>query len=302
MATRRTRLYRSEPHGIPICLQQDPTIGPRARKANKRSDPLSSPRRYGTDRPSRRRCHRGRLFLTRGRKMPIPLWFTMGDPHQVTRPNAISSHPSSGSVRPGPAEFQPTTREYSHMSHPRLTGLVLVLALAASSCGSSSKSSNNAVSPNGGASMSAPGSSGRTTPASQTQTPARAALMAKANAICKRLNAGIIAAINRFPTGHRGHDITRAEISAIAQQRAVVERVALIELSKLAPPASMAGDWQQILAGRRREAKIMATLAEYAEFHNLPGERSAFALLSGVQKQLAATATRDGLASCSQLT
>src|ERR1700722_8969694 len=69
----------------------------------------------------------------------------------------------------------------------------------------------------------------------------RAELTAKANAICKTVTAKLATKTIK----------SQQDIARIAPELAGFEQTALGELSKLVPPAGLANDWKQFVAGAR---------------------------------------------------
>jgi hypothetical protein len=142
------------------------------------------------------------------------------------------------------------------MPHTRLAVAFVLAAttLAASGCGGSSKATSTP----------APATSAANT-TSSTATEAsvkpsgkplsRSELIARADAICYRLNARRSAT-----TIGRPQDYERV-VPALASY----ELAAATEMGKLVPPASMAHDWQQIVAGSRTVAAATGRFHTYAE-------------------------------------
>lgn len=119
----------------------------------------------------------------------------------------------------------------------------------------------------------------------------RAELTAKANAICKTVSTKLSSKTIK----------TQQDIARVAAELASFEQQALGELSKLVPPAELASDWQQFVAGAETLAENTAKLGEYARSNNLKAGRSLIASSQKVQQQMTATAKRDGLTACEQV-
>jgi hypothetical protein len=176
------------------------------------------------------------------------------------------------------------------MLRTRLTALALVAtALAASGCGSSAKSSTQTTS------SSLATSSTQATSPPTTQTPAqsgpltRATLIAKADEICRRINAkrGTIKITSM-------QDFVRYLLPLATEERAE-----LAELRRLTPPPSMASDWRAILAGNRTIAADYAKIAEYVRANNeIRGVHGLFAVTARAQARITATARRAGFKDC----
>jgi hypothetical protein len=119
----------------------------------------------------------------------------------------------------------------------------------------------------------------------------RAELTAKANAICKSVTAKLA-----------GHTVqTQKDIARVATELASFEQSALTDLSKLVPPAELANDWKQFVAGAQTLAENTSKLGEYARANNLKGARGLITSTEAVQKQMVTIAKRDGLKSCEQV-
>ncbi len=153
------------------------------------------------------------------------------------------------------------------MSRPRLAALVLVVTtLAASGCGDSSGSSNSLT---------------------------RSELIARADAICRRVNAKLAST-----TISRPQDYARLLLPLAAYERAAVA-----EMRKLIPPASVANGWQQVLAGAQTLADATAKLGESVKGNSLqgtPSTRSASIAAAKGTQQMTAAARREGFKDCAR--
>jgi hypothetical protein len=116
----------------------------------------------------------------------------------------------------------------------------------------------------------------------------RAELVAKANAICTRVNARLTSSLVRNPQ----------ELTRIAPRMVSFEQTALTELTHLNPPASLADDWQQIVAGAETLVEDTAWYSEDARTNNLKGMHDLLASAEKIQRRIRATATRDGFNDC----
>jgi hypothetical protein len=94
---------------------------------------------------------------------------------------------------------------------------------------------------------------------------------------------------------------TQRDIVRIAPRRAAAEQAAVVELSKLTPPASMAGQYRQIVAARRGIAEDIAKVGEYAASKNHPQERRLLLASARLIVQMRATAQRSGFKDCAQI-
>jgi hypothetical protein len=164
--------------------------------------------------------------------------------------------------------------------------VLMAMTLAVSGCGGS-KPANQA------ASTSRIASSTQTTrqTASSTATAllTRAELIARADAICQRVNAKRALITIR----------TRQDYARLLPL-ATYEQAALVELGKLTAPTSMASDWRQILADGQTLADDTAKLGEDVKANYLTTARRLFAITVQVQRQMLATARRDGFRDCAR--
>ena len=148
------------------------------------------------------------------------------------------------------------------MRRTRLAAVVLTAAtLAVSDCGGSSKPLTHAE------------------------------LTTKANAICKTVTAKLASKTIK----------TRQEIARVAPELAAFEETALAELGKLVPPANLANDWKQFVAGAQTLAENTAKLGEYVRTNNAKAGRSLIASTTSVQQRMVAVAKRDGFTACEQV-
>jgi hypothetical protein len=172
------------------------------------------------------------------------------------------------------------------MSRTSIAALVLAtVMLAASGCGGSSKSSHQAAS-----STQAPASGNVESSASKAPL-SRAELIAKADAICKDLNAKRSTIVLR----------SVADYARYLPQAAAYYRAAIVELDKLNPPASMSRDWQTIIKADRIIAVNTAKVGEDAKAKKIAAIRPLYAATAPIQKHRLATAQRDGFKYCSTL-
>ncbi|MGC2373181.1 MAG: hypothetical protein WA484_04825 [Solirubrobacteraceae bacterium] len=173
------------------------------------------------------------------------------------------------------------------MSRQQLAALALAATtLAASGCGGSSKSSSQTTSTAQVGATAQTGSTANAKPITQAE------LTAAANAICGRIRARL--AQNKFTT--------QQEIGRAAPGIAAYERSSLVELEKLVPPPSLAGDWAQIVAGIRTLASDAAKIGEYERANRLETPAGhAFLLTTGIHGKFAASiAKRDGIDRCAE--
>lgn len=119
----------------------------------------------------------------------------------------------------------------------------------------------------------------------------RAELTAKADTICKTVTAKLASKTIK----------SQQDIARIAPELAGFEQAALADLGKLVPPAELEGDWKRFVAGAQTLAENTAKLGEYARSNNLKAAKGLILSSVAVQKQMVATAKRDGLKDCEQV-
>lgn len=119
----------------------------------------------------------------------------------------------------------------------------------------------------------------------------RAELIAKADTICRRVNAHLASSNNTIKT--------QQDVARLAPRLAAFEQTALVELSRLVPPASLADDWKTIVAGAQTLADNTAKLGEYAKSNQLKAAKSLIVSSQKIQSQMLAIAKRDGFRDCS---
>lgn len=124
----------------------------------------------------------------------------------------------------------------------------------------------------------------------KTTTLTHAELIAKADPICARVNAKRASSTIR----------SREDYARLVPPLAAYEQTAVAELGKLIPPASMASDWKQVVAGAQTLANNTAKLGEYAKANNLAASRTLFSTDAKAQEQMLAAAKRIGFKDCAQ--
>jgi hypothetical protein len=127
-----------------------------------------------------------------------------------------------------------------------------------------------------------------------TQSLSVSQFIGRADAICARRNAEFSAANT---TARNPQDIV-----SIVAQRAPAEQATVIELSKLGPPSSLAHDWRLIIAYRRMMVEDILKIGQAASGNDSQGVGvgPVLASVGSLQKQMFATAKRDGFKACSQ--
>ena len=163
----------------------------------------------------------------------------------------------------------------------------MVLSLTA--CGSSSTAGGAKTSTRSDASSTnaAPRSS------SGASRSADAGFVARANAICRKLNREI--ATNPAKNG------SRRELLHVVPRNESSERVALKELSALAPAARAAGPWRQMLALRREAIAELGALVTATRHDDRAVSKTIIARKKRLHARLKAVATEAGLTECASL-
>jgi hypothetical protein len=179
----------------------------------------------------------------------------------------------------------------------RMQIVMLALAttmLGVTGCGSSSKSGSTSTAVSTTAS-----STITTTPTPLPTTTAalaiatgkpltREQLIAKGDLICARANLKL----------KTMSSATRQDTARLLPQAAGYERIQATELSKLVPPASLASDWKQIVAGIQKFSELSIRAAEYLQAKNTSAATSIVQAANTTQRQLTAIAKRDGFKDC----
>lgn len=171
--------------------------------------------------------------------------------------------------------------------------LVMVTALATGGCGSSSSSSSSPSSSRTGAGtprQEAQKSDGvpLVKPASSTPL-TRAQLIGRANAVCRR-------------NSHRPtiKVKTSAEFDLALAQIGAYDQAFYTELGKLAAPAPLAGDWNQIVADARSTVYYVRQLSKYPHARENAAARPIFETLLQTGSHMRSIAKRDGMADCAR--
>jgi hypothetical protein len=187
----------------------------------------------------------------------------------------------------------PTNHREDNMLCAHRAAVVLAgLAIAASGCGGSAKSSSQGTTSAPASTSAQTSTSAQATTASGSTKPApqltRAQLIEKGDAICYRLNARR-SSITISNAGQYEH-----EIPALA----AYERAAAAEMSALTPPPAMASAWRQIVAGARAIAEVTGRSSTFAE-----AGKEAHALDAAFGKateQMTSAAKREGFKDCAR--
>jgi hypothetical protein len=178
------------------------------------------------------------------------------------------------------------------MLRTSFAALALATTLAAAGCGGSSKTTSTTAST--AASPTATQSTA-TTASTQTTSPTpgpaltRAALIARADAICAHLHAQLATLSTNSRNG----------FAVVLPRAAAYERAEVAQLSTLTPPASMAEEWQRVLSGAKKFAEGSAKAGEYAQAKNTAAMNKAIGATSKTQQQSLTIAKRAGFKQCS---
>jgi hypothetical protein len=119
----------------------------------------------------------------------------------------------------------------------------------------------------------------------------RAELTVKADTICRSVTARLT----------KNAIKTQQDIARVAGELASFEQSALTKLSKLVPPAELADDWKQFIAGAQTLAENTSRLGEYAKANKLKASRGLITSSQATQQKMTAIAKRDGLKDCQQV-
>ncbi|HEX4838213.1 MAG TPA: hypothetical protein VFV03_06800 [Solirubrobacteraceae bacterium] len=127
---------------------------------------------------------------------------------------------------------------------------------------------------------------------SSGQSQAGAALIAQADAICRRVHNELVSI----------RPETQSETARLGAKVTAYERAAVAAMRRLVPPASLAGDWKEIVAGAQTLADDAAKITAYARASKLE-TKAARALISEsrtLRNHLLTVATRDNFKDCSR--
>jgi hypothetical protein len=124
----------------------------------------------------------------------------------------------------------------------------------------------------------------------------RAKLIARADPICKGLNARRAAADTQV--GAVNSVSALPKVARVAPGLAAYERSAIAELRTLAAPSSLSDSWQKILAGTELLAAHTAKLGVEAQAHDLKGVEALIHSDQQKERELITIATTAGFAHC----
>ncbi len=180
------------------------------------------------------------------------------------------------------------------MLHAQLVALALAATtLLASGCGGSSKTTSSTAAVTAPATVATPTPTATATPIkfASGRPLTRAKWIAEGDAICAHTDRRL-AAISVTSTRELVHALPQA---------AAYEKAEVRDLSKLVPPASMAGDWAQIVNDLQIFAEDSIKIAQYAEVKNASAGVPLVHAQNNIHKQMAAVARRDGFKQCSRI-
>jgi hypothetical protein len=185
------------------------------------------------------------------------------------------------------------------MAPTRLVALALTATVFATfGCGSGTGSGGGAGRASGAGSVSgtssvsgASGGGGGGGGGQASKRLTRAELIARADAICRRVNT----------LRHSTTITSRADLARVLPPFAAYEQSALVNLTKLTPPASMKSDWNKIVANFRILAGDTEQVAEHAKSNTLSKVGSLSVALNHAGQRVSAVAARDGFKDCSQI-
>ena len=179
------------------------------------------------------------------------------------------------------------------MSRLRLVAPALAaIALAASGCGKSASTTTSAQTASSAQSNSSTTTTTTTTLAGATKPLTRAELIAKADLICKRVNARHAA--TSFDT--------KGDYARLLPPLAAYQLAAAAAMRKLTPPPSMAAGWQQIVNDAQTFAEDVAKLGQYAVANKLRAGRAVSLAGAKADEQMLAIALREGFQDCAHAT
>jgi hypothetical protein len=128
----------------------------------------------------------------------------------------------------------------------------------------------------------------------------RTELIAKADPVCRRINAEITYYTNLTPSNSQ--DLVSASAVARAAPRiSLTEHAAQASLEKLTPPSAMAGDWKQIVAGVQTLAEDTQQLGVSIQAKNTSRTIALTSSASGTLQRVHTLAAQDGFHDCAKL-
>jgi hypothetical protein len=170
--------------------------------------------------------------------------------------------------------------------------MLAAVAVAASGCGGTAKSSSQTASAPASSTSSTAAVATSSTTSTTTAPLTSAELTTKANAICY----GIIAKRDSIKIS------TIQDYVIYAAQLAAYDNGAVLEMRKLTPPASMATDWHQIATNAQTLANTISKFGTYVSVHHTNGGTSS--LNMAVERSIdniVAISKRDGFKECTRI-
>jgi hypothetical protein len=120
----------------------------------------------------------------------------------------------------------------------------------------------------------------------------RAQLTAKANAICRRVNAKLASV---------GTIKGTAQIARVTSRLSAFEQSTLAQLSALVPPAALESDWKRFVDGAQSLAEATAKLGEDAATKKPNAIGPLLASAEATQRRMTTLARRDGFTACANV-
>jgi hypothetical protein len=132
-----------------------------------------------------------------------------------------------------------------------------------------------------------------------TGSSARAQLIAKADPICEATIKRRLEEEKRLSAASTSGPPLKA-LASSAPGLAASQSRAVSQLRELSPPATLAKDWQSMLAALQQLATDTARIGAYAKEKNVKALEKVVRTGGGTRRRLASIATRDGLAPCAR--
>jgi hypothetical protein len=125
------------------------------------------------------------------------------------------------------------------------------------------------------------------------ESAAYASVITRADAICRRLNSELVANLPKH--------YSMGAVASISPRNAALERGVVSELAKLEPPASIAGEWRQVIAYRSELANALTQVALAAKARNTAAVKRLGVSKARVRKQLLAVGEHVGFRACQEI-
>jgi hypothetical protein len=124
----------------------------------------------------------------------------------------------------------------------------------------------------------------------------RAALVQRADAICKRI--GARRAVANATVGSVTTQHALKELVHVVPAVVFYERKAIAEMRKLKPPTTLSADWQKLLVGAQERANNTVQIYTLAKARNLEGAQAVILHSRPAEQRLAVLARHDGFTRC----